>query len=96
MPLFTYRGRDSSRGLELRKFHREKHLAHIEPLDQAGRIRFAGPLVDEEGNPCGSVIILEAEDLAEARRIAESDPYLLEGVFESVEVHGTKAVFPRS
>jgi uncharacterized protein YciI len=41
------------------------------------------------------LIVLEAEDLGEARRIAENDPYLLEGVFESVEVHGTKAVFPR-
>ena len=29
-----------------------------------------------------------------AREIAESDPYLVEGVFEKVEVLGTRAVLP--
>ncbi|MBW2291661.1 MAG: hypothetical protein JRG89_19375 [Deltaproteobacteria bacterium] len=96
MPLFVYRGRDSERGLELRKQHREKHLAHLSGLDEAGRIRFAGPLIDEQQNPCGSLIVLEAESLAAAREIAENDPYLLEGIFESVEVFETKAVFPAS
>ncbi len=96
MGLFVYSGRDSERGLELRKLHREKHLAHIETLDRAGRIRFAGPLIDSDGNPCGSVIVLEAEDLPEAQRIANNDPYLLEGIFSSVEVFATKAVFPQA
>jgi hypothetical protein len=96
MPLFVYRGHDSARGLELRKRHREKHLAHISSLDEAGRIRFAGPLIDAEQNPCGSLVVLEAESLAAAREIAENDPYLLEGIFESVEVFETKAVFPAS
>lgn len=96
MPLFVYQGRDSERGLELRKHHREKHLAHISVLDEAGRIRFAGPLIDADQNPCGSLIVLEAESLAAAREVAENDPYLLEGVFESVEVFETKAVFPVS
>ena len=94
MPLFFYLGRDSERGLELRKLHRSKHLAHLEPLDRDNRIRFAGPLVGDDGNPCGSLILLEARDLAEARSIAESDPYKVEGIFESVEVYATKQVFP--
>ncbi len=94
MPLFVYRGRDSERGLELRKLHREKHLAHLSGLDKAGRIRFAGPLLDAQQNPCGSLVVLEAESLEAAREIAENDPYLLEGIFEAVEVHETKTVFP--
>jgi hypothetical protein len=94
MPLFVYRGRDSERGLELRKLHREKHLAHLSGLDKAGRIRFAGPLLDAQQNPCGSLVVLEAESLEAAREIAENDPYLLEGIFAEVEVHETKTVFP--
>jgi uncharacterized protein YciI len=94
MPLFVYRGRDSARGLELRKQHREKHLAHISVLDAAGRIRFAGPLIDPDQNPCGSLVVLEAESLEAAREIAEQDPYMLMGIFETVEVFETKAVFP--
>ncbi len=39
-------------------------------------------LIDENQNPCGSLIVLEAGSLGEARGIAESDPYLVEGVFE--------------
>lgn len=94
MPLFVYQGRDSDRGLELRKLHRDKHLAHLTPLDDAGRIRFAGPLLDGDQNPCGSLIVFESESLDAARRIAEDDPYLLEGVFSDVEVFETKQVFP--
>lgn len=95
MALFVYRGVDGARGLELRPAHRPAHLAHLEPLAAAGRIVFAGPLLDAEERPCGSVIVLEAEDLAAARAIAESDPYLVNGVFERVEVFGTKQVLPK-
>lgn len=94
MPLFTYRGSDGPRGLELRKTVRERHLAHLRALADAGRVRFGGPLIDADGNPCGSLVILEAEDLAAAREIAENDPYLLEGVFERVEVLETRGVLP--
>ena len=94
MPLFTYRGTDGPSGLELRKTVRDRHLAHLRGLSEAGRVRFGGPLIDLHGNPCGSLVILEADDLESAKQIAESDPYLLEGVFEKVEVHETKGVLP--
>lgn len=92
MPLFVYIGRDGARGLELRKQHRPAHLDHIAALGP--RVRFGGPLLDENENPSGSLVIVEADDLASARRVAESDPYLLEGIFESVEVHQTVQVAP--
>ena len=95
MGLYLYIGRDGAHGAERRPDARPKHLAHLEPLDDAGRIRFAGPLLDDDEKPCGSLIVFEAENLAEARRIAESDPYLTEGVFDAVEVFATKGVFPR-
>lgn len=92
MPLFVYIGRDSARGLELRKQHRPAHLDHIAAL--GARVHFGGPLLDENENPCGSLVIVEADDLASARRVAESDPYLVQGIFESVEVHRTVQVAP--
>ena len=95
MSLFIYIGHDGPRGAELRKTVRDQHLAHIEALDSAGRITFAGPLRDEAGGPCGSVIIFEAEDFAAAQAAAESDPYTVQGVFESVDVRGSQAVFPK-
>jgi uncharacterized protein YciI len=94
--LFVYIGTDGPKAPALRKQHRPAHLAHLEPLDDAGRIRFAGPLLDESGTPQGSVVIFEAEGLASARTVAEGDPYLREGVFERQEVFETRAVFPRT
>ena len=94
MPLYCYRGRDGDRGLELRKDHRDEHLAHLRKLDEQGRVVFGGPLIDEGGNPCGSLIVIEAPDLASAREIAESDPYVTLGVFADLEVFETKQVFP--
>jgi uncharacterized protein YciI len=94
MPLFVLIGRDGPDGLALRKLHRDAHLANLQPLVDAGRVRFAGPLRTEDGKPCGSVVVFEARDLAAARAIAESDPYAVQGVFASLEVHETLQVFP--
>jgi len=93
MPLYAMIGRDGPRGLELRKLHREAHLARLEPLARAGRIRHAGPLRDATGEPCGSLVVFEAESLAAARALAAGDPYVTQGVFASHELFETLAVF---
>jgi hypothetical protein len=95
MPLFAWIGRDGPRGVELRALHREEHLRGLEPLDRAGRIRFAGPLLDDAGRPAGSVIVFEAGSLADARAVAEADAYARRGIFASWEVFETRAVFPQ-
>ncbi|MAE96589.1 MAG: hypothetical protein CL910_18225 [Deltaproteobacteria bacterium] len=94
MPIYIWIGRDSDRGAQLRKEQRPAHLAHLEPLSAEGRIRFAGPLLQPEGRPCGSVIVFEAASLEEARAIAEGDPYSTSGVFGQVEVFESMQVFP--
>jgi uncharacterized protein YciI len=92
MPLFCMIGRDGPQGLSLRKIHREAHLANIAPLREAGRMPYAGPLIDEEGQPCGSILVFEADDLEAARRFASTDPYVQQGIFASHEVIETRAV----
>jgi len=94
MPFFVYRGSDGPRGPLLRKTVRTRHLAYLQVLADAGRIRFAGPLYAADGQACGSLVVFEADDFEAARAVAESDPYLVEGVFEGVEVHATQAVLP--
>jgi len=95
MPLYAMIGRDGPRGAELRKLHRPAHLAGLEGLEAAGRIRHAGPLLDDAGAPLGSLILFEAASLDEARGVAARDPYVVEGVFASHEVLETRIVFPR-
>jgi uncharacterized protein YciI len=95
VPLFVFIGHDGPRAGELRPLHRPAHLEALEPLDRDGRLRFAGPLIGEDGAPMGSLIILEAASLEEARAIAARDPYVVGGVFERYDVRETKQIFPR-
>jgi hypothetical protein len=96
MPLYAFIGYDGPRGAELRKLHRPAHIERIDALVGEDRIRHAGPLLDEDGAPIGSLILFEAETLDEARRIAAGDPYVTEGIFERHEVHETRVVRGRS
>jgi uncharacterized protein YciI len=93
---FVLIGRDGARGPQLRPRHREAHLRNLAPLVDAGRLVYAGPLLDAAGAPCGSVVIFDAPDLASAQGFAASDPYVVEGVFERWEVLGTRQVFPEA
>jgi uncharacterized protein YciI len=96
MPLYAMIGWDGPDGPALRQRHRPAHLASLDGLEAAGRIRHAGPLLDAEGRPIGSLVLFEAPDLEQARAIAARDPYVVEGVFARHVVHETKVVFPKS
>ncbi len=91
MMKFVILGFDGPEGQAKRKIHRPAHLANIESLDAQGRVVLAGPLTDKTG----SLILIEAESLEEAQRIAREDPYTVHGVFERVEVHPFMQVFPK-
>jgi hypothetical protein len=94
MPWFVWIGRDGPGGLEARRRERPAHLERLRELDRVGRIRFAGPLRDADGEPRGSVIVFDAPDLEAARAYAAGDPYATGGVFASWELFETVKVFP--
>ena len=89
---FVILGFDGPEGQAKRKVHRPAHLANLEPLVRQGRVVLAGPLTDQTG----SLIVIEADSLAEAQAFADSDPYTVQGVFARVEVHPFMQVFPRA
>lgn len=88
MPLFAVICRDKPGALQTRLDTREAHLGFIR---DTGIVRMAGPLLDE-GAMCGSLLILEAEDLAAAQDWAANDPYKSAGLFDSVQVIEWKKV----
>jgi uncharacterized protein YciI len=83
-------GRDGPDAPSKRVLHRARHLERLRPLDAEGRVILAGPFADRTG----SLIILEVESVAAARAFIEQDPYVTEGVFESVEIHPFTTVLP--
>ena len=89
--LFSIICRDKENGFELRKQTRPAHLTFLTEHS----VQFAGPILsDDESTPIGSIIVIECSDLAEARAIADADPYYQAGLFRYVDVHPFKQVIP--
>lgn len=64
----------------------ENRPLHVEYLKASEAVRMAGPLLNDAGEMCGSLIILEVADMAEAGAWAAGDPYAKAGLFESVSL----------
>jgi uncharacterized protein YciI len=57
------------------------HLEYMIEMEQRGVVFASGPLADGEGPPSGhGLTILRAKDAAEARAIAEADPFFINGL----------------
>ena len=86
--LFVISSIDRKDALELRLATRLAHLAYVR---DSQRVRLGGPFLDEAGNMAGSLIVLEADALAQAQDFAANDPYTKAGLFETVAVRAWKA-----
>jgi uncharacterized protein YciI len=84
--LFAFLCTDKPDHLNVRMETRPAHLEHLNKLNEAGSLKFAGPFLDDEGKPNGSLVVVDAADMAAARALAEADPYYQAGLFEKVEV----------
>jgi uncharacterized protein YciI len=84
MPLYAITCKDKPCALETRLATRPQHLAY---LAESKILKLAGALLDDDGNPVGSILIVETDDKAAAQAQADNDPYTAAGVFESVEIH---------
>jgi uncharacterized protein YciI len=84
MPNFVVTCLDHPGALEKRQANRPEHLAHLTGRPEV--VKLAGPLLDAAGDPCGSLLILQADSAAAARAFAEADPFNAKGVFASIEV----------
>ena len=90
MPLFAVICRDKPGALETRLANRDAHLAHIR---DSGIVTYAGPFL-QDGQMCGSLVVLDTTDLAAAQAWADADPYMIAGVYASVTVKPFKKVLP--
>ena len=83
--LFAFICNDKPGGMAIRKEHRPEHLAYLEGLGDT--LKFAGPFLDEDGEAMtGSLIVVDAPSLEDARKIADGDPFAKASLFASVEI----------
>lgn len=79
--------------LHVRTDNRPAHQAYLGDLRDKGVLKMAGPLLDDNEEPHGSLIIVEAADHDEARNLSNNDPFTAAGLFESVEIRPFRWVF---
>ncbi|MCG8446652.1 MAG: YciI family protein [Hyphomicrobiales bacterium] len=75
---------DKAHALDTRMANRPEHLEFLKSLGD--RLKIAGPFLDDEGNPTGSLVVIEASNRDEALAVSEEDPYARAGLFETVEI----------
>ncbi|MDV4155123.1 MULTISPECIES: YciI-like protein [Rhizobium] len=91
--LFALLCKDKPGHLNVRMDTRPTHIEHLNKLNAEGTLKIAGPFLDDDGKPCGSLIIVEADSKEAARALADADPYAKAGLFESVDVKAYNWVF---
>jgi uncharacterized protein YciI len=93
-------GADVDNSLAARKAARPAHLARLQELNAAGRLKLAGPLpaidAEDPGEDgfTGSVIVAEFDSLDEAKAWAADDPYVDAGVYDTILVKPYRHVLP--
>ena len=86
---FALMTKDKPGALQTRLDNREAHLAYIA---ETGVVEMAGPVLDDAGQMCGSLIVLEVADMSAAQAWADNDPYAKAGLFADVTLRAWKKV----
>jgi uncharacterized protein YciI len=98
--LYAIIATDHPDSLEARRSTRPAHLERLRQLQDQGRLVLAGPhpAIDSsdpgEAGFTGSLVVAEFADLDEARRWADTDPYVSAGVYAEVIVKPFNKVLP--
>lgn len=93
MPYFAIHCIDKPLSQELRGATRARHLDYIAAAGDS--VLVAGPLLDDEGMPIGSLLIMDFANRKAAIGFAADDPYAHAGLFASVAVTAWKKVLPQ-
>ena len=98
--LYSIVATDVENSLQARLAARPEHVERLKQLVDQGRLVLAGPnpAIDSadpgDAGFSGSIIIADFDSLQDARDWADSDPYILSGVYHSVSVKPFKQVLP--
>ncbi|WP_333823978.1 YciI family protein [Pinisolibacter sp.] len=83
--LFAAMCHDKPDHLAVRLATRDAHVAWLKGM--GAKVRIAGPFLDDTGEIMqGSIVVIEAETLAEAKATFATDPYAVAGLFADAEI----------
>ena len=81
---FVIKAYDGADMLEKRMAVRQRHLENMAKVD--GKVICAGGLMDREGKMKGSLLVVEFESREQLDAYLKSEPYILEGVWQKIDV----------
>lgn len=87
---FVIKAYDGERKLSKRMEVRPRHLENMSKID--GKVICAGGLLDDEGKMKGSLMVMEFENRAVLEDYLKSEPYIMDGVWEKVDVEQLNVV----
>lgn len=59
---------------------RAEHQAYADALREHDRLVMGGPLLDDDGRPCGVLLVYDVASKQQAETLVQSDPFFLAGV----------------
>ena len=71
---------------------RPRHLANMQKVRETGRVVCAGGLMNEEGKPRGSFLIMEFRDREALDDYLAHEPYVTEHVWQDIRVEPCNVV----
>ncbi len=87
---FIIRAYDGENMLDKRLAVRPQHLENMSKVD--GKVICAGGLLDEDGKLKGSALVMEFDSRENLEKYLASEPYIIEHVWERVEVENMNVV----
>ncbi len=91
MKTFIVFCKDKKNSLKKRLDNRDEHLRYLE--NNKDKLLMAGPILDNDDTPKGSVLIMNFETKDDLKKFLEKDPYALVNLFEKVTIEVFKKVF---
>ena len=82
--LFALVALDAPNSVERRMAIRPEHLKHLDALGD--KLILAGPFLDDKDQGIGSIVVIEAASLDEARAMFGRDPFMRENLFDQVTI----------
>ncbi len=93
---FIVIGKDGSDdgALERRTSARDEHLKQVEIYSEKGNFLMATAILDDQGNMCGSIMLVDFPTRVELNSWLENEPYVTGHVWKNIEIYDAK-VAPR-
>lgn len=77
--------RDDGQAAAIRAATRPAHRAYMDRF--AAGVRLGGPILDADGQGCGGLMLVEAENEEAVREMVSNDPFELAGLSARIDIY---------